>query len=71
MEEFIKALEEELGDLKIKKLMNEVDLHDLEKILSDIAKMSRGKSLILKDKVLHLIELKDSLSKNLITKFKK
>ncbi|MFN0048234.1 MAG: hypothetical protein ACKVOU_03805 [Cytophagales bacterium] len=41
-----------MGDLKIKKLMNEVDLHDLEKILADIAKMSRGKSLILKDKVL-------------------
>ncbi len=67
MDKFLKELLDELGDLKIKKLMNEVDLHDLEKILAEIAKMSAGKSLILKDKVLNLIELRDTLSTKIKT----
>ena len=52
-------------DIELRKLLFEVDLHDIDKVLREIALMKRGKSLIVRDKILNLIKLRDRLKDNL------
>lgn len=52
-------------DTELKKLLFEVDHHDIEKVLREKALMERGKSLIVRDKILNLIKLREKLKDNI------